>query len=172
MDETIEFTVNGKQRTVTVDSARPLLEVLRENLDLTGPKYVCGEGQCGACTVLMDGTPVRSCVTPVSLGAGTDVVTIEGLADGDELHPVQQAFLSEWSFQCGFCTSGMIMSTVALLRKTPDPTDEQIRSALSGNICRCCGYDKILRTVRRAAHLSARSAVPAGNAGGEGGAIS
>jgi len=158
MDQKITFSVNGEKRTVTTDDSRPLLEVLREDPGLTGAKYGCGEGACGACTVLVEGEPVRSCVTPATEVAGKELLTIEGLADGDTLHPVQQAFLSEWSFQCGFCTSGMIMTTVALLRNNPDPTDEQIREALNGNICRCCGYAKIQRAVRRAARLSAEGA--------------
>lgn len=157
MDEEITFTVNGRQRTVTTDGERSLLEVLREDLQLTGPKYGCGEGQCGACTVLVDGAPVRSCVTRAGSATGKDVLTVEGLADAGTLHPVQQAFMSEWAFQCGFCTPGMIMSTVALLRETPSPTDEQIRAALDGNLCRCCDYPKIVGAVRRAAELCAQS---------------
>ncbi len=157
MDATITFTVNGRQRTATVDSERRLLDLLREDLQLTGTKYGCGEGQCGACTVLLDGRPVRSCITAATDAAGKEVLTIEGLAEGDALHPVQQAFLDEWAFQCGSCTPGMILTTVALLRRTPDPTDEQILSALNGNLCRCCGYLKILKAVRRAAQLTARA---------------
>jgi aerobic-type carbon monoxide dehydrogenase small subunit (CoxS/CutS family) len=157
MDATITFTVNGKQRTLTVDEERSLLDVLREDLQLTGTQYGCGEGQCGACTVLLEGKPVRSCIMPASAAAGKEVLTIEGLAQGDTLHPVQQAFLSEWAFQCGSCTPGMIMATVALLREAPSPTDEQIRDALNGNLCRCCTYPKILGAVRRAAQLSARA---------------
>ena len=157
MASDMSFTVNGRQRSVSTPEARPLLEVLREDLGLTGPKYGCGEGECGACTVLVDGTPVRSCITPVSMVRSSKVLTIEGLSDGDSLNPVQQAFLSEWAFQCGFCTPGMIMSTVALLDENPDPDDDEIRSALDGNLCRCCGYDKIMGAVRRAAELSARS---------------
>ncbi len=157
MDATITLTVNGRRRTVTVDSERLLLDLLREDLQLTGTRYGCGEGQCGACTVLLDGRPVRSCITPATDADGKDVLTIEGLAKGDALHPVQQAFLDEWAFQCGSCTPGMILTTVALLRSTPDPTDEQIVSAMNGNVCRCCGYPKILKAVRRAAQLSARA---------------
>ena len=157
MDATITFTVNGQQSTLTIDDERSLLDVLREDLQLTGTKYACGEGQCGACTVLIDGKPVRSCVTPATAAAGKRVLTIEGLARGDTLHPVQQAFLSEWAFQCGFCTPGMIMATVALLSETPSPTDEQVRAALDGNLCRCCDYPKMLSAVRRAAQLSAQA---------------
>ncbi len=151
MTATITFTVNGRQETVTTDDERSLLDVLREGLRLTGAKYACGEGRCGACTVLIDGRPVRSCVTLATAAAGKQVLTIEGLAEGGTLHPVQQAFLSESAFQCGFCTPGMIMATVALLRETPSPTDEQIRAALDGNLCRCCSHPSILRAVRRAA---------------------
>ncbi len=161
MTATITFTVNGRQETVTTDDERSLLDVLREDLRLTGTKYACGEGRCGACTVLIDGRPVRSCVTLATAAAGKQVLTIEGLAEGGTLHPVQQAFLSESAFQCGFCTPGMVMATVALLRETPSPTDEQIRGALNGNLCRCCDYPSILSAVRRAAELSARSDAPA-----------
>ena len=169
MGATITLTVNGRQRTVTTDDERSLLDVLREDLHLTGTKYGCGEGRCGACTVLIDGRPVRSCVTLATAAAGKRVLTIEGLAEGDALHPVQQAFLSESAFQCGFCTPGMIMATVALLRETPSPTDEQTRAALNGNLCRCCDYPRILSAVRRAAELSARRDVharPPAQAGG------
>ncbi len=161
MTATITFTVNGRQETVTTDDERSLLDVLREDLRLTGAKYACGEGRCGACTVLIDGRPVRSCVTLATVAAGKHVLTIEGLAEGDALHPVQQAFLSESAFQCGFCTPGMIMATVALLRETPSPTDEQIRAALNGNLCRCCDYPSILRAVRRAAQALPAATPPA-----------
>jgi aerobic-type carbon monoxide dehydrogenase small subunit (CoxS/CutS family) len=114
MDATITFTVNGRQRTVTTDPQRPLLEVLREDLQLTGAKYGCGEGRCGACTVLVDGSPVSSCVTPVANAEGKTVLTVEGLATGEALHPVQEAFLAEGAFQCGYCTPGMMMATVGL----------------------------------------------------------
>ena len=159
MDVTINFTVNGRQRTVTVDPERPLLDVLREELQLTGTKYGCGEGRCGACTVLVDGKRVRSCITPAASVAGKEVLTIEGLApskppsatEGAALHPVQAAFLAERAFQCGYCTPGMIMTTVALLQETPHPTDEQILTAVNGNLCRCCDYPRILKAVHRAA---------------------
>jgi len=151
MDATITFTVNGQQKTVTTDPQRPLLEVLREDLGLTGTKYGCGESQCGACTVLIDGQPVSSCVTTVAAVGGKTVLTIEGLATGDRLHPVQEAFLAEGAFQCGYCTPGMIVATVGLLKQTPKPTDEQILSALEKHLCRCCGYTRILKAVRRAA---------------------
>jgi aerobic-type carbon monoxide dehydrogenase small subunit (CoxS/CutS family) len=151
MNATIALTVNGRQVTVATDPQRPLLDVLREDLQLTGTKYGCGEGQCGACTVLLDGRRVRSCSTPVAKADGKTVLTIEGLAKGDVLHPIQEAFLAEGAFQCGYCTPGMIMSAVALLNQTPEPTDAQILAWMDGNVCRCCGYPRILKAVRRAA---------------------
>lgn len=151
MDATITFTVNGQLRTVITDPQRPVLEVLREELQLTGTKYGCGESSCGACTVLMDGRAVRTCTMPVASAQGKTIVTIEGLASGEKLHPVQEAFVAEGAFQCGYCTSGMIMATVGLLSQVPNPTNGQILAALDGNLCRCCGYTKILKAVRRAA---------------------
>jgi len=151
MDVTITLTVNGVVRTVTTDPQRPLLDVLREDLHLTGTKYGCGEGRCGACTVLMDGKPARSCVVPVPLADKKSITTIEGLAQGDSLHPVQEAFLEEGAIQCGYCTPGMILSTVALLQDKPNPTEEEIVAGLNGNICRCNGYVNIKNAVRRAA---------------------
>ena len=151
MDAKITFKVNGQERTVTSDRQRPLLDVLREDLNLTGTKYGCGEGECGACTVLVDGRPRFSCRLPVGEVAGKAVVTIEGLASGETLHPVQAAFLAEEAFQCGYCTPGMIMATVALLDGTPNPTDDQISRALNRHVCRCNGYPRILKAVRRAA---------------------
>jgi aerobic-type carbon monoxide dehydrogenase small subunit (CoxS/CutS family) len=145
------FKVNGQQRTVDTDPERPLLEVLREDLRLTGTKYGCGEGQCRACTVLMDGRPIVSCATPVRSAAGKAIVTIEGLAEGDRLHRVQQAFVEEGAVQCGYCTPGMILRTVALLEQHPRPTDAQIVDALDGNLCRCCGYPRITAAVHKAA---------------------
>ncbi|MBN1346338.1 MAG: (2Fe-2S)-binding protein [Phycisphaerae bacterium] len=150
MDVKIEMTVNGKRVEVRSDPDTPLLEVLREDLELTGTKYGCGEGSCGACTVLLDGESVRSCITPVSKAAGREVRTIEGLAAGGKLHPVQEAFLAEGAMQCGYCTSGMIIEAVALVERNPSPTDAQIVEAMNGHLCRCCGYPKILRAVRRA----------------------
>ena len=151
MDTTITLTINGKERSVVIDPERSLLDVLREDLHVTGPKYGCGEGRCGACTVLMEGRPVRSCVISVAMANEKKITTIEGLADGDRLHPVQQAFLDEGAMQCGYCTPGMILSAVALLKENPQPTDEQIAEWMNGNICRCNGYPKILKAVRRAA---------------------
>ena len=160
MDATITLNVNGKERTVVTDPERPLLEVLREDLHVTGPKYGCGEGRCAACTVLMDGRRTLSCVTPVSLADKKIITTIEGLADGDSLHPVQQAFLDEGAIQCGYCTPGMILSTVALLKNSPQPTDDQIAEWMNGNLCRCNGYTKILKAVRRAAAQTAEVKIP------------
>ncbi len=151
MDATITLIVNGEKRTVVTDPARPLLEVLREDLHVTGPKYGCGEGRCGACTVLIDGKRALSCVTPVSIADNKAITTIEGLANGDRLHPVQQAFLDEGALQCGYCTPGMILTAVALLNENPRPTDQQIVEGMNGNICRCNGYTKIMNAVRRAA---------------------
>ncbi len=151
MDAKITFTVNGRERTVTTDPARPLLDVLREDLGLTGTKYGCGEARCGACTVLINGQRAQSCTTPVANVQGKTVVTIEGLAVGDALHPIQESFLAEGAFQCGYCTPGMIMATAALLNEAPKPTDAQVRQALEPNLCRCCGYPKILKAVHTAA---------------------
>jgi aerobic-type carbon monoxide dehydrogenase small subunit (CoxS/CutS family) len=144
------FTVNGKEQSVETHADRPLLDVLREDLRLTGTKYGCGEGQCRACTVLMDGKATVSCVTPVRAAAGRKIVTIEGLATPDKLHKVQQAFIEEAALQCGYCTPGMVLRTVALLESTPKPTEAQIVDALDGSICRCCSYPRIVEAVRRA----------------------
>jgi aerobic-type carbon monoxide dehydrogenase small subunit (CoxS/CutS family) len=154
------FTVNGEAREVDTSPDRPLLEVLREDLQLTGPKFGCGEGQCRACTVLLDGAPALSCITPVRSAAGKRITTIEGLAQGGKLHPVQQAFVEEGAMQCGYCTPGMILRTVALLERTPAPTRAQIFEALNGSLCRCNGYPRIVAAVEFAARLR-RSAVQA-----------
>ncbi len=151
MDAKITLMVDGQKRTVVTDPERSLLDVLREDLHVMGPKYGCGEVRCGACTVLMDGARTLSCITPVGDADNKKITTIEGLADGDRLHPVQQAFLDEGAIQCGYCTPGMILSAVALLEENPRPTDEQIAEWMNGNICRCNGYTKILNAVRRAA---------------------
>ena len=150
MDVKVNLTVNGKKRSVTTDPKRSLLDVLREELNLTGTKYGCGEGRCGACTVLMDGKRVLSCVTPAAQANKKTITTIEGLARGDSLHPVQEAFLAEGAKQCGYCTPGMIMTATALLEKNPNPTDEEIVTAMDVNLCRCNGYTKILAAIRRA----------------------
>jgi aerobic-type carbon monoxide dehydrogenase small subunit (CoxS/CutS family) len=151
MPETISLTINGKSHDVTTDGARPLLDVLREDLGLTGCKFGCGERQCGACTVLLDGKPIYSCVTRVSSVKDHKIETIEGLSDGDKLHPVQEAFLAEGALQCGYCTPGMIMNAVALLREKPHPSSDEIRDAMDRNICRCGTYGRIMRAVERAA---------------------
>ena len=145
-----ELQVNGKKRTLDVDEERPLLSVLRDDLGLTGSKYGCGEGQCGACTVLLDGQAVRSCLTPASAAAGKPITTIEGLEQNGKLHPLQQAFLDEDALQCAYCTSGMIMSGVALLKRNPNPTEAEIVRGMQGNLCRCGAYTRIVRAVRTA----------------------
>lgn len=145
MEKAITLTVNGHTHAVTSDPQRPLLDVLREDLHLTGTKYGCGEGQCRACTVLIEGKAVPSCVTPISQAEGKEVLTIEGLAKGAVLHPVQQAFLDAGASQCGYCTSGMILGIVGLLNEMPRPTAADLRSGMQRHICRCCNYPKILR---------------------------
>lgn len=158
MSTPIALHVNGSVRDVTADPSSALLFALRDGLDLTGAKYGCGEGQCGACTVLLDGTPVRSCVTSLgSVGAGR-ITTIEGLERDGQLHPVQQGFIECDAFQCGYCTPGMILSGVALLARTPQPTPEQIATFLQGSICRCGGYPRIAAALQRASILAAETA--------------
>jgi isoquinoline 1-oxidoreductase alpha subunit len=147
----IRFSVNARPREVDVEPEMPLLWVLRDELDVKGPKYGCGVGQCGACTVLVDGEPVRSCVLAVSKVSGRRVVTIEGLAQGERLHPVQQAWIDQQVPQCGYCQGGQILAAVALLRKNPDPSDRQIDEAMT-NLCRCGTYAR----VRSAIHAAAR----------------
>ncbi|SRR5579871_5773782 len=149
----ITLTVNKRTVHVEADSSVPLLWVLREHLGLTGTKYGCGVGQCGACTVHLDGRPVRSCSTPVSRAAGKEITTIEGLSN-DRSHPVQRAWIEIEVPQCGYCQSGQIMSAVALLKSTPNPGDEDINRAMSGNICRCGTYPRIRRAIQRAAELT------------------
>ncbi len=145
--------INGRSLTVTAEPGSALLSVLREQLDLTGTKYGCGEGQCGACTVLIDGRAQRSCITPVSAVSGKSVTTIEGLATGEHLHPVQQAFLDESAMQCAYCTSGMIMSAVSLLMNKQNPSDTEMMQFMQGNLCRCGTYPRILEAVRKAGVL-------------------
>ncbi|HLJ49378.1 MAG TPA: (2Fe-2S)-binding protein [Bryobacteraceae bacterium] len=149
----MELLINGSRHTVKSDPERPLLYVLREELDMTGAKYGCGEGQCGACTVLVDGSPVRSCVTPVRALAGKQITTIEGLAQNGHLHPLQEAFIKADALECGYCTSGMILAGAALLRRKPDPDEAEIKRTLEGNICRCGTYPRIVAAVRMAARL-------------------
>jgi aerobic-type carbon monoxide dehydrogenase small subunit (CoxS/CutS family) len=143
--------VNGTKRAADAAAGESLLNVLRDRLQLTGTKYGCGEGQCGACTVLLDGRPVRSCLTPAAEAAGKRITTIEGLEENGRLHAVQEAFLREEAFQCGSCTSGMILGAAALLARRPHPADAEIVAALAGHICRCGTYPRILRAVKRAA---------------------
>lgn len=154
----MDLTVNGKRAHVDTDPERPLLWVLRNELGLTGAKYGCGEGQCGACTVLLDGVPHRSCLTAVGTATGKEITTIEGIADGERLHPVQQSFIECDAMQCGYCTPGMIMESVALLRKRPSPSEAEIKQQLDGNICRCGTYNRIVKAVKAAARTMAAEA--------------
>jgi nicotinate dehydrogenase subunit A len=154
----MDLVVNGAARHVETDPERPLLWVLRNDLDLTGAKYGCGEGQCGACTVLIDGVAHRSCLAPVGTVAGKEITTIEGLADGERLHPVQQSFIECDAMQCGYCTPGMILQSVALLRKEVSPSEAEIKQQLEGNICRCGTYNRIVSAVQRAAQVMAAGA--------------
>ena len=151
--EEFNLTVNGQTRTVHANENDTLLHVLREQLSLTGAKCGCGTGECGACTVLMDGAPVRACVVPARRAAGKRVLTIEGLAHSGRLHPLQRAFIERGAIQCGFCTPGMILSAKALLEQNPDPTEAEIRAWLSGNLCRCTGYARIVDAISYAAQL-------------------
>ncbi len=154
----VTFRLNGQPREVDVPSDTPLLWVLRDTVQLTGTKFGCGIGQCGACTVHLNGNPIRSCLTPISAVAGAEVTTIEGLSpEGD--HPVQRAWVEEQVPQCGYCQSGQIMSAVALLAQTARPTDEDIDRAMTGNVCRCGTYNAIRRAIHRAAELSADAPV-------------
>ncbi len=147
----VQFRLNGREVEIEANADARLLDVLREDLHLTGTKEGCGEGECGACTVLVDGEPVNSCLLLAPQADGCEVVTIEGLADGPRLHPIQEAFVEAGAVQCGFCTPGFLLATYALLRANPHPTDEEILTALEGNLCRCTGYSRILDAVRLAA---------------------
>jgi nicotinate dehydrogenase subunit A len=147
----VTLLVNRRSRTLDVDPDTPLLYVLRNDLALRGPRFGCGLGQCGACTVLMDGIAIRSCVTPVSRAARRAIVTLEGLGSAAHPHPIQRAFIEEQAAQCGYCLNGMIVTAKALLDRTPDPTDAEVKRALAGNLCRCGTHQRILRAVRRAA---------------------
>lgn len=150
----VTLTVNQVERTLTVSAQASLLTVLRNDLELNSPKYGCGLGECGACTVLVDGVAARACVIPACGLAGREITTLEGLGSLAALHPVQQAFIEEQAAQCGYCLSGMIMMTVALLARNPDPSEDQIRRELSGNLCRCGTHLEIVRAVARAAELT------------------
>ena len=151
MDATITFTLNGKQQTVIVDPERSLLEVLREDLHLTGAKYGCGEGECRACTILLNDEPTPSCLTQIGSINKQAVITIEGLAAGGKLHPVQEAFLEESAFQCGYCTPGMILGIAGVMKKSPPAGETEYQAELQKHICRCGGYPKYLSIVRRLA---------------------
>jgi isoquinoline 1-oxidoreductase alpha subunit len=160
MAASLQLTVNGKPQRISTDAKRSLLEVLREDLQLTGTKYGCGEGQCRACTVLIDGKPTRSCITEVGEVQGAKIETIESLASNGHLHPIQAAFIEEGAMQCGYCVPGMIMRSVALLKEKPNPTPAEIVTALDGNLCRCCGYVNVIKAVQRASKgASARAPV-------------
>ncbi len=151
MKHQITIAVNGQEHRLTVESHRTLLQVLRDELGLTGTKDGCGEGDCGACTVLLDGQPVNSCLVLAPQADGHQIVTVEGLRlDGP--HPLQQAFVEEGAVQCGFCTPGLLMAAKALLDRNPHPSEEEIKRALSGNLCRCTGYVKVIKAVLKAAH--------------------
>ncbi len=154
--------VNGRDREVDAEPDDSLLAILRYDCGLTGSRYGCGEGQCGACTVLLDGAGARSCVTRVASIGSKAITTIEALADGDHLHPVQQAFLEAEAFQCGYCTSGMIMATVGLLRTNPNPSEQDVARLLDGNVCRCGTYPRIVRAVRLAAERVRNTTATAG----------
>ena len=150
MNQAVEFRVNGKKAQLSVGGNQTLLELLREQLDLTGTKRGCDSGDCGACTVLMDGRPVNACLVLAAEVAGSDIITIEGLGPHDKLHPLQQAFVDYNAVQCGFCTPGMILTASALLDENPHPTEGDIRRYLQGNLCRCTGYGKIVQAIQAA----------------------
>jgi nicotinate dehydrogenase subunit A len=162
----IQLAINGHSYTVDADPQTSLLTVLREHLDLTGSKYGCGEGQCGACTVLIDGKAQRSCITRVGAAAQKQITTIEGLAREEQLHPVQQAFLDAGAMQCAYCTSGMIMSAVALLRRNAQPKETEIIDFMDGNVCRCGTYPRIVSAIQKAAQVMASGGSKAASAKG------
>jgi carbon-monoxide dehydrogenase small subunit len=147
----LNFTVNKKQVEVETSPTRTLLSVLRDDLKLKGAKEACGQGDCGACVVLVDGKAVNACLVLAAQAEGRQVMTVEGLAENGQLHPLQQHFIDNWAFQCGYCTSGMLMSAYALLQENPDPTPDQIQAAIAGNLCRCTGYHEITEAVEAAA---------------------
>lgn len=151
MRETIRFRLNGRETTLETEGTRMLLWVLRDDLELTGTKYGCGISECGACTVLVNGEPVRSCLYPVSQIQGAEVLTIEGLASGDDLHPLQEEFAERGALQCGFCTPGMLMEAYSLLQKNPRPTRSEVLSGMNGNLCRCGAHKRIVEAIEAAA---------------------
>jgi nicotinate dehydrogenase subunit A len=153
----VRLDVNGNAHNLDVEPDTPLLYVLREELKLNGPKFGCGLSQCGACTVLVDGTAVRSCSFPVARAVGQKVTTLEGLGSSARLHPIQRAFIEEQALQCGYCINGMIMTSAALLSRVPNPSERDIRQALAGILCRCGAHPRILRAVRRAAALMSKA---------------
>ena len=162
---TINLRVDGRARTVDVDESTPLLYVLSDELAMNGPKFGCGLGQCGACTVIVKGQAIRSCITPVKTVAGGDVTTLEGLGTPEKPHPIQQAFIDEQAAQCGFCLSGVILAAKALVDRTPKPTDDQIHQALSGVLCRCFGHQRMIAAVKRYANGGARMKTAAQDSG-------
>ena len=158
MKETVRFEVNGRSVSLSVDPERMLLWVLRTELELTGTKYGCGEGICGACTVLVDGTPVKSCSTPLKSVRSRSIITIEGLATDGTLHPLQESFIRHNVMQCGFCTSGMILTAAGLLRKNPRPTRDEIVRGMEDNLCRCGGYSRVWQAIEAAAQAMRKGA--------------
>ena len=150
-NKTIQFVINGQSVEIEVKPWRTLLEMIRENLNLTGTKEGCGHGECGSCTVLMGGKTVNSCLVPAAEADGQEILTIEGLSEARNLHPIQEAFVERAGMQCGFCTPGMIISAKALLDRNPDPSEKEIREAMAGNFCRCTGYTKIVESIDAAA---------------------
>jgi aerobic-type carbon monoxide dehydrogenase small subunit (CoxS/CutS family) len=149
----MDLLINDRKYNVAAEPGESLLNVLRNRLDLTGSKYGCGEGSCGACTVLIDGTAARSCITSVEALGGKTITTVEGLAKNGQLHDVQKAFLRADAFQCAYCAPGMVMSAVSLLKKTPHPTEQQIKTAMQGNVCRCGTYPRIIKAIQEAANV-------------------
>ena len=149
--ENLTMRLNGEEVSIQIRADALLLDVLRDQLGLMGTKEACGQGECGACTVLLDGQPVTSCLVPALKAQGREVLTVEGLASGGELHPLQKAFIEHGAVQCGYCTPGMLMSAKALLDRNPHPTEEEVKEAISGNICRCTGYVKIVEAIKAAA---------------------
>jgi aerobic-type carbon monoxide dehydrogenase small subunit (CoxS/CutS family) len=161
----ITLKVNGKTHSVDVDPSTPLLYILRNDLDLQGPKFGCGLGQCGACTVIMKGVATRSCITPVAAVQGAEIITLEGLAKDGKLHPIQQAWIDEQVPACGFCQNGQIMTSKALLDRNPHPTDEEIRKGMAGTLCRCMTYYRVQAAIKRAAKVMSAERVAAGSEG-------